>query len=214
MIKLKRFVFNPFAENTFLLWDEETRETMIVDPGCSNRTEENELESFIFANKLLVKFLINTHCHIDHIIGCKFIADKYKPVYLIPKEDEPLLQNGKTQAAMFGIKLNEPPKPDDYLSEDKVLFLGSTSPKLLFTPGHTPGEYCLYFGEEKLCLTGDVLFQGSVGRTDLWGADTVALMNSIRTKLYTLPDDVVIYPGHGETSTIGDEKKSNPFVNG
>lgn len=214
MIKLKRFVFNPFAENTFIVWDEDSKEAMIVDPGCSNRDEESKFESFILTNKLIAKYLVNTHCHIDHIIGCKFVVEKFNSFYLIPKEDEPLLQNGKTQASMFGINLDAPPKPDDYLTEEKTLLLGRTAPKLLFTPGHTPGEFCIYFSEEKICLTGDVLFEGSVGRTDLWGADFETLMNSIKLKLYTLPDDVVIYPGHGETSTIGEEKKNNPFVNG
>lgn len=214
MIKFKKFVFNTFSENTFLVWDDESRETMIIDPGCGNRSEEDELVSFILKNNLSINFMINTHCHIDHIMGCKFVFDKFKPQYFIPKEDEPLLHNGKTQASIFGIELDTLPEPNEYLSESTILKLGSVSPKLFFTPGHTPGEYCIYFEEEKICFTGDVLFEGSIGRTDLWGADSKTLLNSIKTKLYSLPDDVKIYPGHGESSLIGAEKKYNPFIRG
>lgn len=214
MIKIKRFVFNPFAENTFLVWDDISKEAMVVDPGCGNHPEEKEIAEFISLNNLQIKYLINTHCHIDHILGCRFIKEKYNPEYLIPEKDEPLLQNSKTQAEMFGMKLKDMPAPDGYITEDTELKLGSIVPKFLFTPGHTPGEYCIYFEEEKICITGDVLFDGSVGRTDLWGGDMNALADSIKNKLYTLPEDVVIYPGHGETSTIGNEKKYNPFVKG
>jgi len=214
MIKFKKFVFNTFSENTFVVWDEQSGEAMIIDPGCGNKSEEEELSSFISKNNLIIKFMVNTHCHIDHIMGCNFVFDKYKPKYFIPKEDEPLLQNGKTQASLFGIELGALPEPGEYLTENTVLKLGKVQPILFFTPGHSPGAYCFYFEEEKICFTGDVLFEGSIGRTDLWGADSKTLLNSIKTKLYTLPDDVKIYPGHGESSTIGDEKKYNPFIRG
>lgn len=212
MIKVKVFTFNLFSENTLLLWDDETRETAVVDPGTSSIDEENILADFISSENLKVKYLINTHCHIDHILGCKFIKEKYNPLYYAPEKDIPLLENAQQQAQMFDIILNEPPKPEQLITETTELFLGNSKLKFLFTPGHTPGEYCIYLEKEKICITGDVLFYESIGRTDLWGGDYNTLINSIEKKLLTLPDEVEIFPGHGETSTIGYERQYNPFL--
>jgi len=212
MIKVEKFVFSPFSENTYVIWDDETKETIIVDPGCFDENEENILTEFISANELTIKYLINTHCHIDHIFGCAFIKEKYNPYFLIPEEDLPLLQNAGKQAEMFGVEIKSPPKPDQYLSEDLVLTLNQSEIKFFFTPGHTPGEFCLYLEKEKILISGDVLFKESIGRTDLWGGNYDTLINSINTKLLTLPNDVKAYPGHGEETTIGDEKKNNPFL--
>ncbi|MDO8549019.1 MAG: MBL fold metallo-hydrolase [Ignavibacteria bacterium] len=213
MIKIKKFTFSSFAENTYLLWDESSKETMIIDPGCSASYEEKELENFISSNKLSVKYLINTHCHIDHIFGCSFVKEKYKVPYYAPKKDIPLIEHFDKQTEFVEIEATaKPPLPDNFITEDLKLKLGETEPVFLFTPGHTPGEYCIYFPDDKFCITGDVLFQNSIGRTDLWGGDYDALLQSIKTKLLTLPDDTIIYPGHGDESTIGDEKKYNPFL--
>lgn len=212
MLNIQKFVFNPFSENTFVLWDVESLECMIIDPGCSDISEENELFDFIESRNLKPKYLINTHCHIDHIIGVNSVLNKFKIKYLAPEKDLPLLERAVSQAEMFGLKIDEIKKPDEYLSEESDLKLGNENIKCLFTPGHTPGEFCLYSESNKICITGDVLFQQSIGRTDLWGGNYEQLMESIKIKLLNLPDDVVIHPGHGESSTIGDEKRFNPYI--
>ncbi len=213
MVKIKKFIFNPFNENTFIVWDDHTKECAVIDPGCSDEVEENELSEFIRNNNLIPKYLINTHCHLDHIWGCRFVKKKYNPEYLIPEDDLILLKNAGSQADMYNVQFNEPPSPDNFLSEKLSLSLGESDMKLLFTPGHTPGEFCLYFPNENFCVVGDVLFKDSIGRTDLWGGDYHTLIDSITSKLLSLDDDVVIYPGHGEESTIGREKTMNPFLN-
>ena len=213
MIKIKNFTFNLFAENTLVVWDDKTLETAIVDPGSSNSAEEKILEELINKNKLKVKYLINTHCHIDHILGCRFVKEKYNPVYLAPELDLPLLKNAQKQADAFDIIMEDPPLPDQFINEESIINLGDSVGKFIFTPGHSPGEFCIYFKEEKLCITGDVLFNEGIGRTDLWGGDYKTLIDSIESKLFKLPDDVKIFPGHGETSTIGHEKFNNPFLN-
>ena len=213
MIKLKKFTFNLFAENTYVVWDDQTLDAAVIDPGTSDSEEEDELDRFIEDKKLLVKYLINTHCHIDHILGCRFVYKKYGVPYYIPEKDLPLLENAQLQAKEFNIDMTNPPKPDNYLTEDLDLKLGNSNLKFLFTPGHTPGEYCIYFETDKICITGDVLFKEGIGRTDLWGGDYDELILSIKTKLFSLPNDVKIYPGHGEPSTIGHEKANNPFLN-
>lgn len=213
MIRIKKFTFNLFSENTFVLSDDESKQCAIVDPGCSDKDEENELESFINENDLSVKYLINTHCHIDHILGCEFVKQKFNPIYYAPELDIPLLENAKMQAEMVGIDFSISILPEKYLTENLELKIGSTSLKFLFTPGHTPGEFCIYISEIYSCISGDVLFFDSIGRTDLWGGNYDTLIRSINEKLFTLPDDTIIFPGHGEQSTIGREKKFNPFLN-
>jgi hydroxyacylglutathione hydrolase len=212
MLKIKVFTFNMFAENTIVLWDDETKEAAIVDPGNSSVEEDELLAEFISTEKLKIKYLINTHCHIDHILGCKYVKEKYQPMYYAPENDLPLLEHAADQAQMFDVQLNKPPKPDEFIREETKLNLGKSELKFLFTPGHTPGEYCIYFENEKICISGDVLFNESIGRTDLWGGDYNTLISSIQNKLLVLPDEVKIYPGHGESSTIGYEKQNNPFI--
>lgn len=212
MVKLKKFVFNPFNENTFIVWDDHTKECAVVDPGCSDEVEENELSEFIRNNDLIPKYLINTHCHLDHIWGCKYVKEKYNPEYLIPEDDLTLLKNAESQANMYNVQFSEPPEPDTFISEKLKIKLGESPIEFLFTPGHTPGEFCLYFPNENFCIVGDVIFKDSIGRTDLWGGDYGTLIDSIMEKLLSLNDEVVIYPGHGEESTIGRERASNPFL--
>ena len=211
-MQIKKFTFNPFMENTFVVWDEKTHEAAVVDPGMSDEVEELEIKSFIEENTLDIKYLINTHCHIDHILGCRFVKEKYNPVYYIPEKDLPLYDNADKQAEMFVVTMGKLPKIDKYLTEDERIKLGSESFSNLFTPGHTPGEFSLYFDESQFCITGDVLFREGIGRTDLYGGDYNTLIKSIKTKLFSLPDDIIIYPGHGNESTIGYEKLHNPFL--
>lgn len=212
MIKVEKFVFSPFSENTFVIWDDETLEAIVVDPGCLDESEEDILTDFISKNDLKVAYLINTHCHIDHIFGCQFVKGKYNPHFLIPEKDLPLLQHAEKQAEMFGVEIKTPPQPDQYLSEELVLILNKSEIKFIFTPGHTPGEFCIYLEKEKILISGDVLFKESIGRTDLWGGNYDTLINSIQTNIFTLPDDIRVFPGHGDETTIGDEKKNNPFL--
>ena len=213
MIQIKKFTFNLFSENTFVLWDDGSLECAIVDPGCNDSSEELILESFIIENNLKTKYLINTHCHIDHILGCEFVKNKFNPIYLAPELDIPLIQNATMQASYVGIDFSISLLPDEYLSENKKLQLGKSELSFIFTPGHTPGEFCIYIPDIKSCITGDVLFFDSIGRTDLWGGNYDVLIKSINEKLLSLPDETIIYPGHGESSTIGREKKLNPFLN-
>jgi glyoxylase-like metal-dependent hydrolase (beta-lactamase superfamily II) len=211
MIEIKRFVFGSFLENTYLLWDDINKESAVIDPGCISKQEETVIESFISDNKLIVKYLIATHCHLDHVAGCAFIKEKYNPEYYIPEEDLPLHQNTGQQASAFRIQMKTPPDPDLFITEDTFLFLGKNKLEFIHTPGHTPGGYCIYLREDHKCISSDVLFNDSIGRTDLWGGDYETIIKSIVNKLFVLPDDTVIYPGHGEKSTIGREKNENPF---
>jgi hydroxyacylglutathione hydrolase len=213
MIEKKNFVFSAFDVNTFIIWEDNTKEAMIIDPGCHSEREKGVLSLFVEENQLNVKFLINTHCHIDHIFGNSFVKKTYGCEFFAPEKDIFLLENSLEQAKMFGIEIDRSPLPDQYLTQQTFISIGGISPKFIFTPGHTPGEFCIYFEEDKLCITGDVLFNMSIGRTDLWGGDLATLMNSINEKLLTLPDDVRIFPGHGKDSTILFERKNNPFLN-
>jgi len=211
-MNIHKFTFNPFFENTYIIWDKETKEAAVIDPGMSNEKEEDKLASFIEENSLKISYLINTHCHIDHILGCSFIKTKYNPVYYMPEKDLLLFENAENQAAMFGVTLNKLPELEKFLSEDEKIKLGNESITMLFTPGHSPGEFCLYMEDSGFCISGDVLFDENIGRTDLPGGNFNVLIDSIENKLLTLPDEVVIYPGHGEKSTIGHEKLHNPFL--
>lgn len=212
MIEIKRFVFNPFSENTYLIWDKQSSEAMIADPGCLEDYEQEELDIFINQNKLKIKYLVNTHCHIDHSLGNGFVKNKYLPQFYIPELDRQLLEDIQSQGSMFGVEVEKSPAPDAYITEDLILKLGAVPVKFIFTPGHTPGEYCIWFEEEKICFSGDVLFMESIGRTDLWGGSQSALIDSIKNKLFALDDSTVVYPGHGDSTTIGFEKNHNPYM--
>ena len=212
MLKIKRFVFSPFSENTYLIWDDETKQGAIIDPGCYDTREREAVDEFIQNNSIQLVYLINTHCHIDHIFGNAYIKKKYNPIYMAPEKDVFLLDLMIDTAKGYGVELTPSPKPDEFISEDIDFVLGGIKAKFLFTPGHSPGEFCLYFANEKVCFTGDVLFNGSIGRADLWGGDYKTLIESIQNKLFSLPNDVVVYPGHESRTTIGDEIKYNTFM--
>lgn len=213
MLITKKFIFNPFYENTYLVYDDITKEAALIDPGCYEYYEQKELEDFIGKNELHIKYLINTHCHIDHIFGNAFVKGKYNPKYYASDDDIFLLDIMIQQSKIYGTPLKPSPKPDIFITEKETITLGNVVGKFIFTPGHSPGGYCLYFPDEKIIFTGDTLFKGSIGRTDLWGGNYDTLINSIKEKLLTLPDDTKIYPGHETDSTIGEEKRNNQFVN-
>lgn len=212
MIEIKKFVFNPFSENTFLVWDPETKEALIIDAGCYSASEKKSLQDFIAKRELTLKYMVNTHCHIDHVMGNKFVKEQYNPEFYIPELDKPLMEILPEQAEMFNLKVDTPPEAYKYLDENMVLNLGASKFRFLFTPGHTAGEYCILFEDVNRCFTGDVLFKESIGRTDLWDGNPHQLLESIKNKLFTLNEDTIVYPGHGENTTIGYEKVQNPFM--
>jgi len=203
--------FNPFQENTYLLHDD-TRECVVIDPGCYEKAEHEQLKQYIAANSLKVVRLLNTHCHIDHVLGNKFVADTYSVGLEIHPQDEQTLRAVPTYAPAYGFPQYAEVLPASFLEEGDRVKFGNTELQVFFTPGHAPGHIVFYNGPEKACIGGDVLFQGSIGRTDLPGGDFDTLITSIREKMFALPDDVTVYPGHGPETTIGYEKRHNPFL--
>lgn len=211
MINIQAFTFNPsFFENTYLLYDD-TQECIVVDPGCFFKEELNEISDFISRKNLKVVKLINTHCHIDHVLGNAYIQNTYKVPLYIHKLDLELFYAVKTYAELYGFGGYQEGEVNGYLEEGQEVTFGNSSLKVLFVPGHAPGHIALYHEEQKFCIGGDVLFDGSIGRTDLPGGNYDTLISSIHNKLFPLPDDVVVYTGHGPSTTIGKEKATNPF---
>ena len=211
-MKIKSFAFNPFQENTYVVYDD-TKECIIIDPGCYTDKERYQLRSFITSEGLKPVKLINTHCHIDHVLGNKFVSELWDLELYIHIEDLPLLENAGNIGKMYGLEDYEgSPYPKHFLAQDDTLTFGESSFKILFTPGHAPGHICLYSKENNLVIAGDVLFQGSIGRTDLPGGDHSMLINSIITQLLPLPEETTVYCGHGASTNIGKEKMSNPFL--
>ncbi|MBW8049377.1 MAG: MBL fold metallo-hydrolase [Cytophagales bacterium] len=210
MIHIQQFTFNPFMENTLLVYDD-TKECVIIDPGCYEKDEQQELASFIENKNLKVKYLLNTHCHIDHVLGNQFVKDRFNVALLLHKDELVILNSNKALAPNYGIPNYQEAYPDEYIDElDKIKF-GDTELQVLFVPGHSPGHIAFYNKDRKICISGDVLFQRSIGRTDLPGGDYDTLINSIHKKIFPLGDDMVVYCGHGPSTTVGEEKKYNPF---
>jgi hydroxyacylglutathione hydrolase len=209
MLKVKTFTFNPFQENTYVVSD--GKDAWMIDPGNSDKHETAELDEYIAAENLTVKCLLNTHCHIDHVLGNYHVKAKYKVPFMIHEADLPVLMAVKSYAGNYGFPMYSEALPDSFLKEGDEIELGGTKARVLFVPGHAPGHIAFYFEREKKLISGDVLFLQSIGRTDLPGGNFDTLIESIHQKLFTLPDDVTVYCGHGPTTTIGREKISNPF---
>lgn len=203
--------FNAFQENTYLLHDD-TRECVVIDPGCYEKEEREQLKQYIAENNLKVVRLLNTHCHIDHVLGNKFVADTYNVGLEIHPQDEQTLRAVPAYASSYGFPQYAEVLPTSFLEEGDRVKFGNTELQVFFTPGHAPGHIVFYNGPEKICIGGDVLFQGSIGRTDLPGGDFDTLITNIREKMFALPDEVTVYPGHGPETTIGYEKRHNPFL--
>jgi len=211
-MKIKSFTFNPFQENTYVVYDD-TKECIIIDPGCYTDKERDELRRFITSEGLKPVKLINTHCHIDHVLGNKFTSELWDLELYMHKEDLPLLENAGNIGKMYGFEDYEgSPYPKHFLAQDDTLTFGESSFKILFTPGHAPGHICLYSKKNNLLIAGDVLFNRSIGRTDLPGGDYNTLIKSIKTKLLPLDENTIVYCGHGPSTSIGKEKMSNPFL--
>lgn len=212
MIQVQKFTFNPFQENTYVLFDE-TKECVIIDPGCYEREEENLLTAFIAENNLVPKKLLNTHCHIDHILGNQFVAKEYDLGLEIHKDDLVTLKSVINYAHAYGFQnYKESPDPINFLAEGDEVSFGNSKMKVLFGPGHAPGHIAFYSKEDKMVINGDILFAGSFGRTDLPGGDMDVLKNTILNKMFALPEDTVVYTGHGGETTIGHEKKTNMIL--
>jgi hydroxyacylglutathione hydrolase len=210
-MKIKEFVFNPFQENTYVVYDE-SLECVIIDPGCYDTGEEQELKNFIEDSRLQPVALLNTHCHIDHVFGNQFIATTYNLKPQIHELEVRVLQSAVMVAEMYGLEVTASPEGEITLVDNGLFRFGNTELKMIFTPGHSPGSICFYSEKDNILIGGDVLFQGSIGRTDLPGGDYHTLISSIKQKLFLLPDGTVVFPGHGPQTTIGYEKKFNPFL--
>ena len=211
-MKLKSFTFNQFYENTFIVSDS-TNDCIIVDPGCYSNDEKNILKKYIEDNNLNPVKLINTHCHIDHILGNKFVAKTWDLNLETHQNDIELLENSAEIARVYGfIDYEKSPSTTQFLNEGDIVEFGNSKLKILYTPGHAPGHISLYSKEEKFIISGDVLFNNSIGRTDLPGGDFNVLIESIKTKILCLDDDTVVYCGHGPATTVGYERANNPFL--
>lgn len=212
-MKIKQIQNNPFQENTYVVWDEATMEAAIVDCGALFPQEEERIEAFVNDNNLKVKYILNTHLHLDHCFGNAWAAERYGILPMAHEDDETLLARMGEQARMFGLPFEvKTEKLGGYLKDDDVLMLGENEIKVIHTPGHSRGGLCFYIPSAGWLISGDSLFEGSIGRTDLEGGSYATLIKSITERLMTLPEETVVYPGHGPYTTIGDEKRMNPFL--
>ncbi|MCX2573503.1 MBL fold metallo-hydrolase [Pedobacter sandarakinus] len=211
MITVKTFTFNAYSENTYLLFDE-TKACVIIDPGMYEGFEENQLAFFIRQESLNPVLLLNTHCHIDHVFGNSFVFDTYGLKPQFHAGELPILNAVPGYAPAMGFtRYQRSPLPNTFLPETGEVKFGNSVLSIIFSPGHSPAHLCFYSETDHLLIGGDVLFQGSIGRTDLPGGNHQQLIQNISDKIFVLPDETVVYPGHGPTTTIGFEKQHNPF---
>ncbi|GHT58688.1 MBL fold hydrolase [Bacteroidia bacterium] len=212
MLKIKIFVFNPVQENTYLLYDETTK-AVIIDCGAYSNDEKKQLSDFIREKKLTLKHVLNTHLHFDHILGNGFLYETYglKPEYNPADEAIPGFKEGLIRFGFSTFKYDLV-LAEQYIEDKDIITFGNTRLQALATPGHSPGSLSFYSEKDACVFTGDTLFRFDIGRTDLWGGNSEELLQSIKNKLFTLPGETVVYPGHAEISTIGEEKKCNPYI--
>lgn len=210
MLSIKVFTFSPVQENTYIVYNEE-KHCLVIDPGCYFGNERRELQDFIEKYALVPKYLLNTHCHLDHVFGNDFIHHTYGLDLHIHEKEKPVLEFAPQSGISWGLPFSNYKGNLAYLKEGDEVQIGTDTLKVLFAPGHSPGHICFYCEEQQFVIGGDVLFKQSIGRTDLPGGNHQTLLSSIRTVLFMLPDETVVYPGHGESTTIGFEKKNNPF---
>lgn len=211
MINIKQFAFNPYRENTYVLFDE-SGSCVIIDPGMYDGNEQNEFVNFINGAGLTPVLLLNTHCHIDHVLGNKFVFDNWGLKPQFNRGELPILEAIPGYAPQMGMNYELSPLPDVFLGESGQVSFGNSVLDLIFAPGHSPAHLCFYSEADSFLIGGDVLFYNSIGRTDLPGGNHEQLLNSIRQNLFILPDDTKVFPGHGPSTTIGYEKQHNPFL--
>jgi glyoxylase-like metal-dependent hydrolase (beta-lactamase superfamily II) len=207
---IQKFTFNPFGENTYIVSDQDL--CIIIDPGCMSHVEEKEICSYIDRKKLTPIEILLTHAHLDHIAGNAFLSQKYKIGIAMHPEDLPVLRRASHFAALYGLSIQESPEPSRFLNHGDIYRFGSIEMEVRFTPGHCPGEVCFIHHESRSVFAGDVLFSGSVGRTDLPGGDASLLRKSIEEQLLTLADNYTVYCGHGPETSIGSERAGIPFI--
>lgn len=212
-MKINRFTFNMFGVNTYILWDDSSKDAAIIDPGMINQNEQNLVDNFIQSNKLNLTHLINTHMHIDHSFGIKHISKKYGLSLECNSMDQFLAERLKEQAQMFGLPITiDDLKIGVNLTDGDIIQLGNEHLNIIQVPGHSPGSIVIYAPESSFIISGDVLFNKSIGRTDLPGGDYNQLINAITKKLMILPTDTIVYPGHGPETTIAEELNNNPYI--
>ncbi len=213
MLHVKVFLFNPVQENTYLVYNDE-KQCIIIDPGCYSENEQEDLTGFIEENGLKPVLLLNTHCHLDHVFGNKFIAEKYGLILHIHPMEKKMLELAPASGLMWNMPFDNYQGNLEYLVPGRPLKLGKDEIQVLFTPGHSPGSVSFYSPGNGFVISGDVLFRDSIGRTDLPGGDFSVLSRSIIEQLYSLPGETVVYSGHGPSTTVEREKIHNPYVKG
>ncbi len=209
---IQSFTFSPFQENTYVVIDEATNEAVIIDPGMYEQAEKEELSRFIDERRLKLKAILLTHAHLDHVFGVAYLKRKYGVNIFLHPKDEVIFNDVPTRATLYGLRGYEHGQIDEWLTEGDRIRFGNTALDVVFTPGHAPGHVAFVNHVDRYIVGGDVLFRGSVGRTDFPYCNHDDLLNSIQTQFMTLPDDYVVYPGHNEPTTIGQERKTNPFI--
>jgi hydroxyacylglutathione hydrolase len=212
MITLKQFTFNELGVNAFILYDE-TLKCIIVDPGCSEPSQQQQLSRFLQYGNLQPEAIVLTHGHFDHLSGLAWAKRTFSCSVVMHPDDLFLLNNAEQHAGLFGFSIDPPPQPDRFIGEGEVLTFGNSKVNIMHVPGHSPGSICLYSRKSGLLICGDVLFNGSIGRTDLFGGNHPLLIRGIREKLMVLPRETTVWPGHGPNTTIGSEYDTNPFLN-
>ncbi|MDR2040183.1 MAG: MBL fold metallo-hydrolase [Bacteroidales bacterium] len=212
-MKLHHLVFNPYEVNTYII-SSDNKQSIIVDPACYSPNEQAVLKKYIEDNELEPIWMINTHGHFDHVIGNAYVYNTWKVKAAAHKGDLFLLQNAYKQGEVFGFPVEQPPMPDVFFNDGEVLEMGDVKIKIYHIPGHSPGSIVLHLPDYKNVIVGDVLFNGSIGRTDLPGGDYDQLIDGITRKLIVLPPETIVFPGHGPETSIGQEMMHNPFLNG
>lgn len=211
MFLIKTFTFNPVQENTYVLHNE-TKECIIIDPGCYFEEEFEKLQNFISDHSLRPQLLLNTHCHLDHVFGNKRIAEKFGLTLHAHELEREIFELAPASGLIYDLPFDNYQGEINWLKEGDIIALGDDKLEVIHVPGHSPGSVCFYCEAQKFLIAGDVLFLNSIGRTDIPGGNMHDLLTHIKSKLFSLPDDVIVYPGHGPTTTLGDEKKNNPFL--
>ncbi|GAB5521933.1 MAG: MBL fold metallo-hydrolase [Rhodothermales bacterium] len=207
---VRAFTFNPFQTNAYVC--DHNGEAVLIDPSSMTPPEHQQILAYLDKNDLMVTHLLLTHGHLDHIFGCQFFAEHFGIGWQMHRADLPLIEHAPLQAEAYGMPLDAPPRPTAFLSAEDTLTIGGTTWRVLHTPGHSPGSISFFGAEHEVLIAGDVLFRGSIGRTDLWQGDQGVLMQSIYQTLLPLGEGVTVYPGHGGTTTLGEEAQTNPFL--
>ncbi|MDE3248579.1 MAG: MBL fold metallo-hydrolase [Bacteroidota bacterium] len=213
MLRIQSFTFSPIAENTYVLSNEDG-DCIIIDPGCYFGNERSDLVSYVETSNLHPKYLLNTHCHLDHVFGNKFVYETWQLELHLHANEQVVLARAPEAGLRWGMPFDNYAGPLHFIRENEPISLGKDILIPLLAPGHSPGHLCFYCAAQGFVIGGDVLFRMSVGRTDLPGGNHEQLMQSIREQLFVLPDETLVYPGHGEPTTIGFEKRNNPFLQG